>query len=185
MCLKQKLNSVKFYIVLDINTFIEWFKAVIGMSIIEEYFRFLLSKKEKEEIYLAELKFSVSKLIERLSKEAFFIKTTINNVDAGLLIYDLAQELKRSDVVVVLDWSGIHIMSRELMIKRLAKFLTRFKYAEINYYTLQYLGVLIRDKEHYRELIKYISGNLRNELPEYISIKVIEGKSVSIERRDD
>jgi len=159
--------------------------VVYNMSTIEEYFKFRLSKKEKKELYLAELKFNVSRLIKKLGEEAFFIKTIINNIDAGFLIYDLAREINENNVVVVLDWSGIHVMSRELMIKRLANFLTNFKHAEINYYTIQYIGVLIRDKEHYRELIDYISRNLGKELPDYLSMKISRGKSILIERQDN
>ncbi len=150
---------------------------------IEEYFRYGLSRSERKNLQLAELKIGISRLLRRLGNESFFIKTMIDNVAAGLIVYNLAEETN-IDVVVVLDWLGIHIMSRELMIKRLSKFLENFRKAELNYYTLQYLGVLIKDKKHYQKLLNYIADNLEKNLPNYFHIQVIGRRKIIIERRD-
>ncbi len=152
------------------------------MSSIEEYFREGFSGREKRELHLAEMKISVTKLIRRLDEESLFIKTIIDSIEAGLLIYNLADEINVNNVIVVLDWSGIHVMSKESMIKRLANFLLNFKHAELNYYTIQLLGILIRNKEHYQEIFDYIAENLNNELPDCLEMRIDKRKRIIINR---
>lgn len=153
------------------------------MSFIEEYFRNGLSRKERKEINVAEMKIGISKLLDKVGDESFFIKTSIDETDAGMLVYDIADKKKREDVIVVLDWFGIHVMTMDLMLKRLAKFLMHFKFVELNYYTLQYLGVLLRDKKQFYQIMKYVSENIGKELSELFYLDIRSEKRIIIRRK--
>lgn len=152
---------------------------------VEEIFRKPLSKKEKKQYETALAKAKIINLLNRVKKEPFFIKTIINIVDAGNIVYNVADELGKKDVVVVLDWFGIHVMPLDQMITRLAKFISTLKKAELNYYTIQYLGVLIKDKQHYNEIMQYIADNLPKKLSENYQIAIKGTRKIIIQRKKE
>ena len=152
---------------------------------VEEIFRKGLSRKEKKLLARAETVIKVIDLLNRLEEETFFIKTIINTIDAGNIVYKVADQLGKKDVIVLLDWSGIHIMLLDQFVKRLCQIMMYFKKAELNYYTIQFLGILLRDKEHFSEIMRFLAENLPRELPDEYSVTVKGDKKIIIRRRKE